>query len=160
MTSIENVTPKFNEWLLRQTGNCKWIVARRSKKRVEAGYDLFMTQKKFSALQRFFDKETAEMDDLSLHLTEPNQDLAKKRKDTRPGMAFWAATGPASRTCRECRHWDSLGYLASSGLLRDSPCARYRSMMNGETGPGVPHYAKACKYFDVAAEVRAVHKPK
>lgn len=93
---------------------------------------------------------------VSDHLTEPNIDLASKRKRTPPGMAFWAGTGPAGATCRGCEKWDSLGYYADCGLLKDSPCAKYRSMMNGTQGDKLPHFTPACKYFEAARKDRPI----
>lgn len=160
MMEAGQVNDKFEEWLARHLGPHKWIVARRSKARVKSGYDLFLTQKKFDALLRYFDKEMTVIESPETHLTEPNPDLAKKRKETHAGQAFWAATGPDGKTCRECSEWMSTGYLASSGLLKDSPCDKYARMMNCTAGPAVPHYAKACKYFEAAGEGRPTYKPK
>lgn len=159
-TTVKNVSDKFNVWLALHTGQHKWIVARRSKARVKAGYVLFLTEKKFNALLSYFDREMEEVESPELHLTEPNPDLAKKRKETHAGMAFWAGTGPDGKTCRECAHWNSGGYLSSCGLLRDSPCEKYARMMNCVAGPLVPHYAKACKYFEPCADNRPTYKHK
>lgn len=158
----DTVPTDFRDWLANQIGTSKWIVARRSKKRVEVGFDLFITQTRFTALQRHFWKETGEMENdlISKHLTEPDVALGQKRKDTFSGMAFWAGTGPDGKTCRGCTHWRADGYMASSGLLKDSICGKYKSMMHGAEGLGVPHYAKACKYFDETAEARPLEKPR
>lgn len=81
----------FSLWLRRQIGECKWIVARASKKRRAAGYDRFFTLRKYKALMRAMDRQETpvdETDTLSLHLTEPNKDLGDKRRRTPPGMAF------------------------------------------------------------------------
>lgn len=150
----------FDVWLTEQIGPCQWMVGRSSKKRREKGYDRFFTQKNFSGLKRVYDKEVAAMGSAELHLTEPDQDLAEKRRRTPPGMAFWAGTGPAGATCRGCQFWLSDGYLADCGLLKDSICGKYRSMMNGEAGAKLSHYTPACKYFAAELSERPLSKRK
>lgn len=156
------VPAKFAGWLALHLGTSKWVVARRSKRLVEKGYEQFLTQKRFTALKRYFEKENGEMenDSISQHLTEPDMDFAKRRKDTFSGMAFWASTGPADKTCRGCIHWSADGYMAGSGLLRDSLCTKYRALMHGQEGGRIPHYAKACKYFEETSDPRPLEKPR
>lgn len=151
---------RFIEWLNCQLGTQNWVVGRRSKKRVKEGFEVFLTQKRYGALKSYFSKEIGEMegDSVSAHLTEPNQTLAQQRADTKPGQAFWGGTGPAGKTCRSCTRWTGGDYMAGSGLLRDAACGKYTSMMNGAEGARVPHYAKACKYYE-AGEERPIQKP-
>jgi hypothetical protein len=165
MTTAETQND-FSRWLTQQIGDIKWTVARRSKKAVAAGYQLFLTQKRFNALRRHYADEI-EMrgameseDGFSKHLTEPNLDLAQKRKDTFPGMAHWARTGPDGATCRGCVRWEFDGYFAGSGLLKPALCAKYRSLMHGQPGAKVPHYAQACKHFDAAEDAPSLGQPK
>jgi hypothetical protein len=40
----------------------------------------------------------------------PANDLDRQVRDTPPGMAAWAGTGPADRTCEQCRHFHLRGY--------------------------------------------------
>lgn len=152
----------FAGWLARYVGTCKWVVARKSKKRIEQGYELFLTQKRFTSLKRHFEKETGEMDrdQVSMHLTEPDLAFAQRRKETFPGMAFWSGTGPDNQTCRNCALWQFDGYMAGSGLLKDSICTKYKSLMCGAAGPRIPHYAKTCKYFTETTEPRSLEKPR
>jgi hypothetical protein len=90
-----------------------------------------------------------------LPLTELNPGLEMKRRVTFPGMAHFARTGPHLKTCRECALWTGCGiehgYYAKGGKNRGSlkprPCVKYKELMLGEVGPGVPHDAPACKYF-------------
>jgi hypothetical protein len=152
--TIHDSSPQdFIEWLADQLGTRKWVVARKSKKRIKEGYEVFLTQMRFTALKRYFEKESGEMeaDGISQHLTEPDLDFARKRKDTFEGMAFWASTGPAGKTCRGCMHWKSDGY---------SPCGKYKSLMHGQDGGRVPHYAKSCKYFLETSTPPALEKPR
>lgn len=77
-----------------------------------------------------------------------------KRKQTAPGMAHFAGSGPERKTCRECSEWTGCGQESGyyskngrhSGGLKPRSCMRYRILMQG-IGPGVPHTAPACKYF-------------
>lgn len=152
----------FPEWLAEQVGPSKWIVARKSAKRVKQGFELFLTQKRFFALVEHFNQETGmiETDELSKHLTEPNKTLGQQRRDTHPGQAFWAGTGPQGKTCRACMHWACDGYLISSGLLKTARCIKYRALMHGADGCSIPHYAKACKYFEETDTVPPLENPK
>lgn len=107
----------FREWLTKQLGECKWIVARASKRR---------------------------------------------RSNAQPFRAWHSGggTGPTGKTCRECKHWQCAGYYATSGLLKNSPCGKYTSMMNGVVGAAVPHYAPSCKYFDEMPLGHPIENPK
>lgn len=87
-------------------------------------------------------------------LTILDADLEKKRNATYPGMAHFAGTGPAGKTCRECIFWTGCGervrYYAKGGVhggvIRPQACAKYKELMR-EVGPAVPFTALACKYF-------------
>lgn len=92
------------------------------------------------------------------HLTVLDHAFETKRNRTYPGMAHFAESGPTNKTCRECRQWTGCGgesgYYAKKGrhggVLKPRACALYRTMMQGATGPGVPHDARSCKYFEQA----------
>lgn len=159
-TNYDSVSEVFAIWLNDQLGEHKWIVARKSKAHIDQGFDTFFTKRRFTAFQAAFEKETSEMtDSVSAHLTEPDLVLARQRAETKPGQAFWGGTGPEGKTCRGCARWEFDGYMASSGLLKDAPCGKYRALMHGQQGDRVPHFAKACKYFEQATE-HALHKPR
>lgn len=89
------------------------------------------------------------------HLSVIDPVFETKRQRTYPGMAHFAESGPAKTRCRECKFWTGCGresgYYAKKGVhggvLKPRPYAKYRDMMQ-EVGPGVPHDALACKYFD------------
>lgn len=160
IAAYDNAPEAFAKWLAAQIGEHRWIVARRSKARIKQGYDHFFTKRRFMAFQAHFDKEHAEMtDSVSAHLTEPDLAFAQQRAETKPGQAFWGGTGPAGKTCRGCARWEFDGYMASSGLLKDAPCGKYRALMHGQQGDRVPHFARACKYFEPGEE-HPLHKPK
>lgn len=158
MTIAETIS--FSDWLIAQLGQCKWVVARSSKGLREQGYDRFFSQKKFTVLKQQFERDTTQMssDIMSLHLTEPNKELGEKRRKTPPGMAFWAGTGPAGKTCRECKFWENQGWLTSCGLLKDAHCEKYTRMMNGNVGGRIPHFTVACKYFEAEAFPPSIEK--
>jgi hypothetical protein len=102
------------------------------------------------------------------HLTNPFPELEAQRRRTVPGMAYWAGSGPAGTTCRECVFWTGCGqekgYYASKGMkrgtLKPRKCERYRQMMRGETGPAVPYLTAACKHFERNASPPAIEEPR
>jgi hypothetical protein len=86
---------------------------------------------------------------MNLHLTVLDPELERLRRQTHPGQAHWAGSGPNSVTCRQCIHWtDGSGYYAGIfGTLKPRRCAKYEEMMRARGGK-IPHDAQACKYFD------------
>lgn len=85
------------------------------------------------------------------HLTtSPADSLARA---SFPGMAHFARTGPANKTCRECVFWKHgpYDYRAKNGkyrgLIEPATCSKYRSITQNE-GAKIPDDAPACKYFD------------
>lgn len=85
------------------------------------------------------------------HLTSgPVDTLARA---THPGMAHFAGTGPALKTCRECIFWNHrlYDYRAKNGkwrgLILPADCNKYRQMTQ-RAGEKIPDYAAACKYFE------------
>lgn len=93
--------------------------------------------------------------DLGLHLTQVDPTFERKRRSTYPGMAHFAGSGPDQATCRGCAFWTGCGaedgYYAKTGkhggTIKPRSCSKYRDMMRGDVGPGIPHDAAACKYF-------------
>lgn len=89
------------------------------------------------------------------NLTVIDPALEAKRRQTYPGMAHFAGSGPTGKTCRGCLEWtgcgEQTGYYSKNGRhgggLKPRPCAKYKSLMDS-IGPGVPHTAPACKYFN------------
>jgi hypothetical protein len=78
--------------------------------------------------------------------------------DAKPGMAFFAGTGPQGKTCGDCAH---LGYRRQSQVghwseklqqeiyrsYRVQKCAVFKSM-TGRHGANIDVYYHACKYFE------------
>lgn len=89
------------------------------------------------------------------HLTVTDRSLETKRQQTFPGMAHFAKSGPEGFTCRQCVSWTGCGgesgYYAKKGMyggmIKPRSCHQYKTLMQGDIGPGVPHTAGACKYF-------------
>lgn len=94
------------------------------------------------------------------HLTVTDPAMESKRAQTFPGMAHFARSGPERRLCRECLFWTGcggeVGYYAKKGLyggsIKPRSCSKYKELMQGDIGPGVPHTAQACKYFQENVE--------
>jgi len=82
--------------------------------------------------------------------------------DCKPGMAFFAGTGPAGKTCGDCKH---RGYSRQSqkgtwsdGLQQDvyrsyrvNKCAMFKKL-SGHHGQDISKQYAACKYFEAKAE--------
>ena len=60
---------------------------------------------------------------------------------TVPGMAHFAGTGPAGRTCGECR------FLVKVPRGNNQRCEKYRQMMDEYGAVNIPETTPACKYF-------------
>ncbi|ANW00661.1 HNH endonuclease [Bradyrhizobium icense] len=96
--------------------------------------------------------------DIQDHLTAgPVDTLARA---THPGMAHFAGTGPALKTCRECAFWNHklYDYRAKNGkwrgLILPADCNKYRQMTQ-RVGDKIPDDAAACKYFEQSEHVPA-----
>jgi len=63
--------------------------------------------------------------------------------DVRPGMAYYAGSGPAGKTCGLCRH---RGYFDDSHDKRYG-CAMFKKL-TGRNGPPVRTFYSACKYYE------------
>lgn len=86
------------------------------------------------------------------HLTEPHGErMARLMRQSKPGQAHWAGTGPEGKRCHGCANWQpegQSGYTAK-GELRPGRCAQYRKM-TGRSGPAFPHTQLACRFFEQA----------
>jgi hypothetical protein len=84
-----------------------------------------------------------------MHLTE--DDFGKAAMRTPVGMAYVIGSGPKSRTCRECAHWQvPLGltrYPYKRGQLGKGHCAENTRQRGGKRGPDIEHGNASCKYF-------------
>lgn len=67
------------------------------------------------------------------------------KRDVQPGMAHFARTGPAGKTCGDCAH---RGYFRNKDDVRKHyGCARFRQLTD-KNGPAVESGWHACKYFN------------
>lgn len=104
---------------------------------------------------------------ISRHLTSMFDQTAEDGvRETPPGMAHWAGTGPSGKSCRECGHWKTRGRYASAanrhaaGELKPSPCGKYESLMQ-QKGPPIEHWRRACRHFEPRSKVLSpVQRPK
>lgn len=68
--------------------------------------------------------------------------------ETYPGQAHFAV-GP--QTCRECEHWaNQKGERDRRRLLKPARCMK-AALLSPAKLQEAPHHAKACKYFQAAA---------
>jgi hypothetical protein len=104
-------------------------------------------------------KMTLFKSNLSRNLTSPNPQQDRVFRSSFAGMAHFADTGPAGRTCRECQFWQHTSYDYHSkagkyhGLIKPSACAKYKAI-TGRVGAPVPDDAMACKYFEFNCDLR------
>ena len=61
-------------------------------------------------------------------------------RETPRGMAHWAGSGPALRTCRDCVYF-------STKARKKGRCGKFAQMMK-KNGPKFGGYMPACKYFE------------
>jgi hypothetical protein len=79
-------------------------------------------------------------------------ELTAQIRATRPGMAHWAGSGPADKTCGECQHlgyWRQIQNATGDNIdnRHYGGCAKYSQLAGGKHGavilPGTP----ACRHF-------------
>jgi hypothetical protein len=102
----------------------------------------------------------------SLPLTVPSKvDYSALARDTFPGMAHFAGTGPAGLSCRVCTNWSigSQDWYASGGKHGGAPkprgCRAFSKFTMGRDGAKVPHDAKACKHFEQETNPTPLRRP-
>ncbi len=79
----------------------------------------------------------------SPNITYLTVDEKAKARDTYPGMAHFAGTGPAGKRCEDCRYLTHL-----NGTNRNSFCCDEYHRLTGKDGPKIPKAALSCKYFE------------
>ena len=88
------------------------------------------------------------------HLTQGYApELAAQIRQSRPGMAHFAATGPFGATCGECLHFGSwkqirgaAGNVVNTTRVKGG-CAKFLAL-TGKHGPALPPNTPACRYFE------------
>jgi hypothetical protein len=78
-------------------------------------------------------------------------DVSEAQRNTAPGQAFWAGSGPKGQTCGNCLfhgYWFELLNEAglSTGSRRSGGCEKYRRL-TGQHGAAISADLKACEYF-------------
>jgi hypothetical protein len=77
---------------------------------------------------------------------------------TAPGMAYFAGSGPAGKTCGDCKYWTyyrqkKKGRFSTRTGQEEYPtyrwagCAKFRDL-TGQVGPQIDDRLHACKYFE------------
>jgi hypothetical protein len=78
------------------------------------------------------------------------------RNSAKPGMAFFANSGPFGETCGNCQHLDRAGRRKGQGR-----CLMFRKL-TGRCGEKIDPGYSACKYFEVKPKPPPIvprHKP-
>ena len=79
-----------------------------------------------------------------LHLTSIfDPEVERGRRETPPGMAHWAGSGPPKTKCVDCRHLD----LAKDSKIEKAICLKYKKLI-GRAGKKIPKWTAACKFFE------------
>jgi hypothetical protein len=74
------------------------------------------------------------------------------RDSVRPGMAFFAGSGPFGETCGNCKHLDGASNTRKKGNAR---CAMFKKLA-GRTGEVVDPRYSACKYFEARPKPKPI----
>jgi hypothetical protein len=82
-------------------------------------------------------------------------ELAQQIRNTAPGQAHWAGTGPAGRTCGECEHFNYWRQIYNrSGAITHTEqhqgCKKYEQLTN-KKGPKIDKQLLACRHFQERA---------
>lgn len=102
----------------------------------------------------------------TLPLTSPSGIAFEQQvRNTHPGMAHFAGTGPAGLTCRQCTHWciGALDWYAAGGKhggsVKPMRCRAFTKFTMGQEGAKVPHDAAACKHFAPNDNPPSIRRP-
>lgn len=78
-----------------------------------------------------------------LRFKQTGDDWDQAARKTYVGMAHFAGTGPAGKTCRTCTHFAP----AFKGRSRNRVCHRFKEL-TGKWGDSIPAKALACKHYE------------
>lgn len=73
--------------------------------------------------------------------------LTGERRLAVPGMAYFAATGPAGTYCNGCIFLDRASQRRV-GRVHCARCHKYTQLMYGQRGPAFPTSMESCKFFE------------
>jgi hypothetical protein len=86
------------------------------------------------------------------HLTSINPEFERQVAKSRPGMAYFAGTGPFAVSCGDCASWSYWRQIrnASGDLVRTSKSSGCKKFfeLTGRHGPALPPGTEACRYFE------------
>src|SRR5262245_38293745 len=88
----------------------------------------------------------------TLHMTQTHPpELVQQIRASEPGMAHWAGSGPAGKTCGECQHWNFWRQIrnASGAVIcteQHKGCQKYQQLTN-KKGPEISRQLPACRHF-------------
>jgi hypothetical protein len=83
------------------------------------------------------------------NLTVVNPELDRLVKQTSPGMAHWAGTGPANTTCEQCRFFGYEAPVRNGHGTKNHPtsCRRFFQLMKQHGRPLRPS-TPSCRHFE------------
>jgi hypothetical protein len=71
----------------------------------------------------------------------------KLARQSYPGMAHFAGTGPQGKTCGSCKYFCAAAI--SKGRAPDQDyCDKYTVLTHGKVGKRIPKEAEACRHFE------------
>ena len=80
----------------------------------------------------------------NLHLTQMfDPEVEHGYRNTLPGMAFWAGSGPIGLTCVDCEHLD----LPKDSKKEKALCREFKRLARVQ-GRKFSKHSAACKYFE------------
>ena len=96
----------------------------------------------------------ADLLDFDKHLHQLPHDAAFGQ--TYKGQAHIAGSGPHGKTCRQCVYFTGKGYYTKNHCLKDGRC---EYPIPGKAPKTFPHYAKACRFFEMSPTPPTAQKP-
>jgi hypothetical protein len=88
------------------------------------------------------------------HLTEGySPEEARQHRQSVPGMAFFAATGPFGTCCSECTFFGCHHIIRNKAgdavrtVFQNNRCAKFCELSGGRHGDPIPPKTESCKYF-------------
>ena len=81
-------------------------------------------------------------------LVKTNDPFQANASITHEGMASWAATGPAGRSCRDCASFGTGKQGRPDKPTTKSGCRKWLELMNAKAAKTFPADTRACRYFE------------
>jgi len=79
------------------------------------------------------------------------QKIAEYQRDTAPGQAHWAGSGPKGKRCSTCTWVEWKGFYSNKAILKPITCGKFKAM----TSRAIPfhHEQKACIFYAKGGEI-------